>query len=111
MKLKQAGIEEYDSIIAFYDDVTERTPDMAVYARWSKKKHPTLEGIKAYIEEGSMYLFKEDTVIVGARAITMSFASERSLCSAALRPTFTLRSLKSSAVMRTLGWPRAAICP
>ena len=71
MKLKQAEIEEYDSIIAFYDDVTERTPDMAVYARWSKRKHPTLEGIKAYIEEGSMYLFKEDTVIVGAMAITM----------------------------------------
>jgi ribosomal protein S18 acetylase RimI-like enzyme len=62
---------EYDSIIAFYDDATERTPDMTVYARWSKRKHPTLEGIKAYIEEGSMYLYKEQSVIVGAMSVTM----------------------------------------
>lgn len=71
MKLNQAVIEDYESIIAFYDDVTERTPDMAVYARWNKRKHPTLEGIKAYIEEGSMYLYKEEEVIVGAVAVTM----------------------------------------
>ena len=71
MKLNQAVIEDYDSIIAFYDDVTERTSDMAEYARWSKRKHPTLEGIKAYIEEGSMYLYKEEKVIVGAVAVTM----------------------------------------
>ena len=71
MKLNQAVIEDYESIIAFYDDVTERTPDMAVYARWNKRKHPTLEGIKAYIEEGSMYLYKEEMVIVGAVAVTM----------------------------------------
>ena len=71
MKLNQAEIEDYDSIIAFYDDVTEHTPNIAVYARWSKRKHPTLEGIKAYIEEGSMYLYKEEKVIVGAVAVTM----------------------------------------
>ena len=71
MKLNQAEIEDYNSIIAFYDDVTERTSDMAEYARWSKRKHPTLEGIKAYIEEGSMYLYKEEKAIVGAVAVTM----------------------------------------
>ena len=71
MKLNQAEIEDFDAIIAFYDDVTERTPDMTVYARWSKRKHPTLEGIKAYIEEGSMYFYKEQSVIVGAMAVTM----------------------------------------
>ena len=71
MKLNQAVIEDYDSIIAFYDDVTDRTPEIATYARWSKRKHPTLEGIKAYIEEGSMYLCKEGNVIVGAVAVTM----------------------------------------
>ena len=71
MKLNQAVIEDYDSIIAFYDDVTDRTPKIATYARWSKRKHPTLEGIKAYIEEGSMYLYKEGNVIVGAVAVTM----------------------------------------
>ena len=71
MKLNQAEIEDYNSIIAFYDDVTDRTPEIATYARWSKRKHPTLEGIKAYIEEGSMYLYKEEKVIVGAVAVTM----------------------------------------
>jgi ribosomal protein S18 acetylase RimI-like enzyme len=71
MKLNQAVIEDYDSIIAFHDDVTDHTPEIATYARWSKRKHPTLEGIKAYIEEGSMYLYKEGNVIVGAVAVTM----------------------------------------
>jgi ribosomal protein S18 acetylase RimI-like enzyme len=71
MKLNQAEIQDFDSIISFYDDVTDRTPEIGKYARWSKRKHPTLEGIKAYIEEGSMYLFKEDNVIVGAMAVTM----------------------------------------
>ena len=71
MKLELATQNNYDAIIAFYDDVTERTPEMAVYARWSKGKHPTVEGIKAYIVEGSMYLYKEEKVIVGAMAVTM----------------------------------------
>ena len=71
MKLIQAEIQYFDTIIAFYDDVTDRTPEIGKYARWSKRKHPTLEGIKEYIEEGSMYLYKEDNVIVGAMAVTM----------------------------------------
>ena len=69
--LYQATIEEYDSIIAFYDDVIERTPDVRKYARWQKGKHPTADGIRAYIEEGSMYLYKEQGTIVGAMAVTM----------------------------------------
>ena len=69
--LYQATIEEYDSIIAFYDDVIERTPDVRKYARWQKGKHPTADGIRAYIEEESMYLYKEQGTIVGAMAVTM----------------------------------------
>ena len=57
MRLELATQNDFDAIIAFYDDVTERTPDMTVYARWSKGKHPTEKGIKAYIDEGSMYLY------------------------------------------------------
>ena len=71
MKLELATQNDFNAIIAFYDDVTERTPEMATYARWSKGKHPTVEGIKAYIDEGSMYLYREDKRIVGAMAITM----------------------------------------
>ena len=71
MELNKATIEEFESIIAFYDDVTDRTPNMERFARWQKGKHPTEEGIRAYIEEGSMYLYKENDAIVGAMAVTM----------------------------------------
>ena len=71
MRLNKSTIEEFESIIAFYDDVTDRTPDMERFARWQKGKHPTHDGIRAYIEEGSMYLYKENDSIVGAMAVTM----------------------------------------
>ena len=71
LELKLATQNDFDSIIAFYDDVIERTPCIERFARWSKGKHPTLEGIKAYINEGSMYLYKANDTIVGAMALTM----------------------------------------
>ena len=71
MKLKLATQNDFEAIIAFYDDVTERTPEMATYARWSKGKHPTVDGIRAYIDEGSMYLYRENDAIVCAMAVTM----------------------------------------
>ena len=71
MKLDKATINDFESIIKFYDDVILRTPAMETYARWKKGQHPTEESIKAYIEEGSMYLYKENDTIVGAMAVTM----------------------------------------
>ena len=71
MRIEQATNKDFDSIIAFYDDVTEHTPDIAIYARWQKGKHPTVEGIKAYVDEGSIFLYKENSIIVGAMAVTM----------------------------------------
>ena len=71
MRIDKATHEDFDTIIAFYDDVTERTPEIATYALWSKGKHPTADGIRAYIEEGSMYLYKEKEEIVAAMALTM----------------------------------------
>ena len=44
---------------------------MGTYARWQKGKHPTVEGIRAYINEGSMYLYRDNGKIVGAMALTM----------------------------------------
>ena len=70
MRLELATQKDFDAIIAFYDDVTERTLEMATYAKWSKGKHPTIEGLKAYVNEGSMYLYCERGVIVGAIAVT-----------------------------------------
>ena len=71
MRLESATREDFDAIIAFYDDVIERTPTMATYARWSKWKHPTAEGIRAYIDEGCMYLYRANGIIVSAMAVTM----------------------------------------
>ena len=71
MRLELATQNNFETIIAFYDDVTERTPEMSTYARWQKGKHPTEEGISAYINEGSMYIYHERGVIVGAMAVTM----------------------------------------
>ena len=71
MDIRLATIQDYESIIAFYDDVTEHTPDMPIYGRWKKGQHPTPEGIKAYMEERSMYLYKENGQIIGAMAVTM----------------------------------------
>ena len=71
MRLELAKKNDFETIIAFYDDVTERTPEMGTYARWQKGKHPTEEGISAYINEGSMYIYRERGVIVGAMAVTM----------------------------------------
>nr|MCR5780949.1 GNAT family N-acetyltransferase [Bacteroidaceae bacterium] len=71
MRLELATQKDFETIIAFYDDVTERTPEMGTYVRWQKGKHPTEEGISAYINEGSMYIYRERGVIVGAMAVTM----------------------------------------
>ncbi len=69
--LSKATIEDFESIIAFYDDVIDRTADMTKYARWQKEKHPTSDGIRAYIEEGCMYLYQNNGTIQGAMAVTM----------------------------------------
>ena len=71
MRLELATQNDFETIIAFYDDVTERTPEMSTYARWQKGKHPTEEGISAYINEGSMYIHRDNGKIVGAMAVTM----------------------------------------
>ena len=71
MKLQQAAITDYESVLSFYDDVVDRTPGIERYARWQKGKHPTAEGIKAYIQEGGLYLYKEQDAIMGAMALTL----------------------------------------
>jgi len=71
MRVELATQNDFDAIITFYDDVTKRTPEMGTYARWQKDKHPTVEGIRAYIDEGSMYVYKECGEIIATMAVTM----------------------------------------
>lgn len=70
MNLTKATMEQLDAIMAFYDDVMERTPHIFEYALWQKGKHPTADGIRAYIAEGCLYLYMEDGVIISALALT-----------------------------------------
>lgn len=72
MILQQASIADYESVLAFYDDMIERSPGIERYASWQKGKHPTAEDLMAFIQEGSLYLYKEQDVIVGAMVVTMS---------------------------------------
>lgn len=34
MRIELATIEDFDSVITFYDDVTEHTPEISIYARY-----------------------------------------------------------------------------
>ena len=71
MKLQPATSADFESVLSFYDDVIERTPGIEIYAQWFKGKHPTAEGLRACIDEGSMYLYRENGAIVGAMSLTM----------------------------------------
>ena len=71
MILQQATLTDYESVLAFYEDVIERTPHIDIYARWSKGRHPTPAGIHTFIGEGSLYLHRIDDVILGAMVVTM----------------------------------------
>ena len=76
MKLKQATLADFESVLAFYGDVMDRTPEIGRYARWLKGKHPTSEGIRTFIEEGSLYLRREKGIIIGAMALSMHQSEE-----------------------------------
>ena len=70
MFLRKATNEDFPSVLAFYEDVIERTPGIGIHARWSKGKHPTPDGLRTFIGEGCMYLYEEGDVIVGAMVVT-----------------------------------------
>lgn len=69
--LEKATLEDFDAVIAFYDQVIDHTPEIELHARWKKEAHPTKKGLKAYIQEGSLYLYREEGAIIGAMALPM----------------------------------------
>ena len=69
--LDKATIKDFDAVVAFYDDIIDHTPGIERYARWSKGAHPTSEGLRAFIQEGSLYLYREAGAIVGAMALPL----------------------------------------
>ena len=54
MKLELATQKDFETIIAFYDDVTERTPEMATYA------HKIYERL-GFEYRGKQHLYAENT--------------------------------------------------
>ena len=54
-----------------YIEVVKNTPRMEQYARWIYGMHPTDEMIRSYIDNGDMYILKEDDNLVGMIAIVM----------------------------------------
>lgn len=71
MQLDRASIADFESVLAFYNDVTDRTPGIANYAQWQCGKHPSAEGLKAIIQDNSLYLYKNGGKIVGSMAVAM----------------------------------------
>ncbi len=69
--LEKAAPEALEAVIAFYDDVIRNTPGIALTARWRKGAHPTEEGLGTLLEDGDLYLCRENGVIIGAMAFSM----------------------------------------
>lgn len=72
MKLRKAGGGELGRVVEFYERVIEGTVDIEKHAQWMKGKHPTEEGLRAFIAEGSLYVCEnEEGRILGAMALCM----------------------------------------
>ena len=71
IELEKATPEQFEAVVAFYDKVMEYTPGIDRLAQWKKGAHPTSDGIRNLIQEGSLYLYQEDGTIVGAMAFPM----------------------------------------
>ena len=55
-----------------YIEVIAHTPGIDRYARWSYGKHPSDKLLKAYMDNGEMYLLTDDANIAGMTAVVMS---------------------------------------
>ena len=62
--------------MAFYGDVIDQTPGIAVYAQWRKGIHPGETSVRSFLAEDSIYLFREGERILGAMVLTMSQADD-----------------------------------
>lgn len=71
MEIVKARIDDFEAINEHYINIIDHTPDIEKYARWEKGLHPTVEGIKGYIESSAMYLCMDDDNITVTMAVTM----------------------------------------
>ena len=62
---------DFETVRGKYIDVTENTPDIRQHARWIYGRHPDDESLRAYIDNGEMYVLKDGEEIVGMVAVVM----------------------------------------
>lgn len=72
MELVKATMEDFDKLRLAYIDVINRTEDVMETTRWVYGQHPTDDMLRAYIEAGYMYIYKDNQRIVAMMAITPS---------------------------------------
>ncbi len=58
--MKLVKTSDFDLMKSKYIDVIEHTPDITKYARWNYGKHPTDETIRAYTDNGEMYILTDE---------------------------------------------------
>ena len=61
MRLEIATRQDFDAIITFYDDVTERTPEMATYALASNTPAHRIYERLGFEYRGMQHLYAENT--------------------------------------------------
>lgn len=71
MVLQKATQNDYESVVNFYNDVIDRTPNISIYAQWRKGAHPTSEALREYINKGNLFVYKAGSNIIGAMVLTM----------------------------------------
>ena len=62
---------DFELVKAKYIEVIRNTPEIEQHARWVYGKHPTDYSIKAYIDNGEMYLLMDKENVAGLVAIVM----------------------------------------
>ena len=71
MNMKLVQTNDFSLVKSKYLDVIENTPDIEMHARWDYGKHPTDDAIRAYTDNGEMYILTDGETIAGAAALVM----------------------------------------
>ncbi len=68
--------KDFETVKAGYLDVIARTPGIGRCARWAYGKHPTDASLRAYLDNGEMYLLMDGDRLAGLTAVVMGQGPE-----------------------------------
>lgn len=68
MEFRRARIDDFEKIAELYKYVIDNTEHFSTMVRWVYGLHPCDETVKAYIEEGSMYILLDGDTYVAVMA-------------------------------------------